>query len=265
MLKLGEQSIAALHLGDTKIVKAYLGEEVVFEAQKESLLPDGYTEIEYVALPDNTRVTNKSYVPFINVPALSTAVSIELKMYTPAVSTSNVMHVAAAYGSYSNPKTNACAIGFGRSILGDSGGVLCYHGDAGSSTYNKVVVTGTGEMTAVVKDDPTNKRITANGVSLSYSISSTYQKWVSKAHCLFTPGTGTNTGLGGCLQMSGKQNFRLYYVKYYDTAGNVVRNLVAAKSGYRVGFYDTIGKVFYTNGNTSTSSNKVEFVAGPDV
>ena len=85
MLKLGEQSIAALHLGDTKIVKAYLGEEVVFEAQKESLLPDGYTEIEYVALPDNTRVTNKSYVPFINVPALSTAVSIELKMYTLSI------------------------------------------------------------------------------------------------------------------------------------------------------------------------------------
>lgn len=48
MLKLGETGVSALYLGDTKIKKAYLGNELVFEEKKTSRLPEGYTELEYI-------------------------------------------------------------------------------------------------------------------------------------------------------------------------------------------------------------------------
>ena len=48
MLRLGEQEISGLHMGGSKINKAYLGESVVFGAEKPSRLPDGYTEVEYI-------------------------------------------------------------------------------------------------------------------------------------------------------------------------------------------------------------------------
>ncbi len=50
MLKIGAQDITGLYVGETKIEKAYLGEELVFSAEKKpSRLPEGYTEVEYIA------------------------------------------------------------------------------------------------------------------------------------------------------------------------------------------------------------------------
>ena len=56
MLKLGEAGVSALYLGDTKIKKAYLGSELVFEEKKANRLPEGYTEIKYI-YPADYRAT----------------------------------------------------------------------------------------------------------------------------------------------------------------------------------------------------------------
>lgn len=48
MLKLGGTNIKSMHLGGTEIKKAYLGNELVFEQEKPSRLPIGYTEVLYI-------------------------------------------------------------------------------------------------------------------------------------------------------------------------------------------------------------------------
>lgn len=51
MLKIGEHGAVGLYAGEAKIQKAYLGEELVFSAEKKpSRLPEGYTEIEYITI-----------------------------------------------------------------------------------------------------------------------------------------------------------------------------------------------------------------------
>lgn len=58
MLKIGAQNITGLYIGETKIEKAYVGEDLVFStAKKPSRLPEGYTEVEYIQNSDY-----KSYI-----------------------------------------------------------------------------------------------------------------------------------------------------------------------------------------------------------
>ena len=48
MISIREQKIAALYCGGTKIKRAYVGSSLVFESNKPSRLPKGYTEVEYI-------------------------------------------------------------------------------------------------------------------------------------------------------------------------------------------------------------------------
>lgn len=50
MLKLGEQNIKGMYLGDFGIKKAYLGNTLIFEITTPGL-PEGYTEVEYLIFP----------------------------------------------------------------------------------------------------------------------------------------------------------------------------------------------------------------------
>lgn len=56
MIKLGAQEIKELYLGGAKVERAYLGETVVFTADKPSRLPDGYTEVEYIQSDFDCRI-----------------------------------------------------------------------------------------------------------------------------------------------------------------------------------------------------------------
>lgn len=60
MLKLGNDKISGLYLGDAKIVKAYLGGELVFS--KASKLPAGYVELEYIE-STGTQYINTGFNP----------------------------------------------------------------------------------------------------------------------------------------------------------------------------------------------------------
>ena len=53
MLKTGVRQIAGLYAGETKITKAYWGEDLIFGVEKPSRLPEGYTELEYVEFNGN--------------------------------------------------------------------------------------------------------------------------------------------------------------------------------------------------------------------
>lgn len=60
-VKVGSAGMKSLYLGSQKIVKAYVGQELVHSENKPSRLPEGYTEVAYIQLgPDNTTLRNFS-------------------------------------------------------------------------------------------------------------------------------------------------------------------------------------------------------------
>lgn len=71
MLKLGENGISKLFLGETRILKAYLGNTLVYsEGDAPSILPEGYTRLEYIENPlgnsayFNTNVVTSTTINF---------------------------------------------------------------------------------------------------------------------------------------------------------------------------------------------------------
>lgn len=75
MIKLGTQKIKGIYLSGGKVERAYLGETVVFTADKPARLPDGYTEVEYIDFDGNARINvgiSKSW------PRYKTVVTLEL-------------------------------------------------------------------------------------------------------------------------------------------------------------------------------------------
>lgn len=64
MIKLGAQEIKELYLGGVKVERAYLGETVVFTADKPSRLPDGYTEVEYISFAKGGSINSGLYPYF---------------------------------------------------------------------------------------------------------------------------------------------------------------------------------------------------------
>lgn len=115
MLKIGAQDITGLYVGETKIEKAYLGEELVFSAEKKpSRLPEGYTEVKYISL-DNSVILYSA----LNFFTLTTRIIMNI---VPKESFSNDRCLFYSQGTGSYPaigrlSTTKCGLGYYTSSL----------------------------------------------------------------------------------------------------------------------------------------------------
>lgn len=96
MLKIGAQDITGLYVGETKIEKAYLGEELVFSAEKKpSRLPEGYTEVEYISLDNSVELYSA-----INMQTAVTRVVMDIVPRESLKSDRSIFYAASAPSNY---------------------------------------------------------------------------------------------------------------------------------------------------------------------
>ena len=219
----------------------------VFEASGSApagRLPAGYTEVEYV---QNGTSGTTSRMPYIQMPAKSTATKFSLKFSSGQTSSTSSATVYAVYGYSQKSGTSIYREG----ICVCSGKVRFRHQT--SFTNLADYVAGSNYE---IELDSTAKTITTNGTTISKTVG-TY--WRSSMNRLF--GEQQNN----LNDESQAKQTKVYSMKMWDTNGNLVLDFVPCidPSG-AIGMYDAVGEKFYGNSNTSTSSYNI-FIAGPAV
>ena len=216
----------------------------VFAAIPAGRLPAGYTEVEYV---QNGTSGTTSRMPYIQMPAKSTATKFSLKFSSGQTSSTSSATVYAVYGYGQKSGTSIYREG----ICVCSGKVRFRHQT--SFTNLADYVAGSNYE---IELDSTAKTITTNGTTISKTVG-TY--WRSSMNRLF--GEQQNN----LNDESQAKQTKVYSLKMWDTNGNLVLDFVPCidPSG-AIGMYDAVGGKFYGNSNTSTSSYNI-FIAGPAV
>ena len=215
-----------------------------FAAIPAGRLPAGYTEVEYV---QNGTSGTTSRMPYIQMPAKSTATKFSLKFSSGQTSSTSSATVYAVYGYGQKSGTSIYREG----ICVCSGKVRFRHQT--SFTNLADYVAGSNYE---IELDSTAKTITTNGTTISKTVG-TY--WRSSMNRLF--GEQQNN----LNDESQAKQTKVYSLKMWDTNGNLVLDFVPCidPSG-AIGMYDAVGEKFYGNSNTSTSSYNI-FIAGPAV
>lgn len=225
MLKLGELKISGMFVGDTKIKKAFLGTELVYEGAKPSRLPKGYTEVEYIDIQGNVGISLGETVN----PATFRLV-MDLEAY-PRVNTAEYIFNGGSY--YSTTPSNPRYMWIYRS--GTS--TLKYRIGYGSSETSIALEFPDGERT-LLDLDWANEQITIQGITRTIVNSS----FTSKTAILFS---GSNPALP-C---------KLYSAKIYKS-GVLQKELVPCieDSSETAGLYDLGSNVFRkSSGGTVTA------------
>lgn len=221
----------------------------VFEEIPTGGLPAGYTAVEYI---QNGTSSTRSYMPYIKMPDRKTAVKFEIKFSTQQAAPTTDTKYYAVYG-YNTVSSTGTVVRNANVFM--HSGKVCWQ--SGITTIN-VVDYSAGVIYDAVFDKDT-KTIVINGTSKTATIGT---NWRTANNYLFgANNTSTNT--------KANENFaketRVYLLKMWDADGNLVLDFVPCIDPAGViGMYDTVGGVFYKNGNTSTNAAN-KFTAGPAV
>ena len=253
MIKVGTTEVTNIHLAGWEVQRAYVGGDLVFQAQKPSRLPAGYTEVEWI---QNGESTNGNYIPFIyNLPAHTGAKKFQIKFESLHPGTYNSysgLNCVYARNLSTTSQTNVYFVGFYNYTI------VFQRGSNNSRT--KTVDSKNGGIFDVTIDSIA-KTVTVNGQT--FDTGSTNAFYASKGCGIFYPGNGsTSISQTGCYPV---YKTRIYTVKMWDEAGVLLFELVPCISPSGIlGFYDTVGEIFYKNMNTNTNSAN-KFLAGPAV
>lgn len=243
MLKLGTQSIAALHLGGEQIPKAYLGEAVVFgtgAGPGQSRLPEGYTEVEYIESSGGARIDT------LQKPATTLKVAMDVEPLSENQSSESQHFLAAPSVSNGNYTYTAYVVW----LKGVHGGIGRWS-SAGSGpiyTTDKIITNdGTPRRMRIEVNWP-NKTIAVNEDSASYTTNNVYSTFQNL--CLLSISKTATSGL---------LDARLYSCQMY-ISDEAIRNFVPCTDPTgAVGLYDLVEGKFYGNAGTGA------FIAGPVV
>lgn len=242
MLKLGETGISALRLGGTEIKKAYLGSDLVFEGEKTSRLPEGYTEVEYIYPADyratiNTKFSLKNYNVEVVIEYAS-IVNSSYKIFDARNVSSGKYYVVQV--SCSKVRPGFLKTANGNTAFSDYGGV------------SPAITPETGKKYAITythSDEAGGAKIDIDGSSANIESYST------------APSPTGNVILGGG-QSSLAMYIRYYSFRIFYGDGSIVfRDLVPCidPSG-AVGMYDLAYRSFY-----GPASASYKWLAGPAV
>lgn len=199
-------------------------------SQATSILPDGYTQVDYIE-SDGSKFINTGYS------LQSNQLEIKTKVYIPTLPVSE-QDIASNQDNSTN-----------RFVLGINQSYMFGYSRSGSSSDTNVVtanLTAPNIFEIQMNYDYANsiKSLTVNGVTTT----ATQNKAISPSNNairLLANADGGGTSFKG----------RLYYLSITDN-GILVRNFIPCyrNSDNEVGMYDTINGVFYKNGNSNTSS-----------
>lgn len=220
MIKLGEQEIKELYLGGVKVERAYLGETVVFTADKPSRLPDGYTEVEYISFSKGGSINSGLYPHF-------SAGRYVFDAEFGAFSVASYVLSSASNTTVSPSKH------FGVCLQNTT--QIMYKYNYGTGTYANVETTK-GRL--LIDWDFPNGELRFGGTTISTTpISGT----TSKAVCFYVPATGG----------------KMYSAQIY-TSGVIKRDFVPCiNPSDIVGMYDTVNGKFYTPTQTAAAGPAV--------
>ena len=78
MIKVGTTEVTNMHLAGWEVQRAYVGGDLVFQAQKPSRLPAGYTEVEWIQastvasyIDTKKGVNNSDFIVKFQIPEVS--------------------------------------------------------------------------------------------------------------------------------------------------------------------------------------------------
>lgn len=235
MLKLGTQNIAALHLGEEQIKKAYLGETVVFVEGKLSRLPEGYTEVEYV------ESSGLAYIDTLINPTNTTDLIVDVEPLS-AVSSSAETHDIA--GCAVTPPGISAAVYF--LIRWEK---YCATGGIGLSASFKNAENNGAPRRMKLRLDANTLLFWEDEKSVktsSYSSTELYLEYLPSIKIF--PATSTVS----C-------PMRLYSIQIYNGSDLSFEGVPCTDPTGAVGLYDLVEGEFYGNAGTG------EFTAGPAV
>ena len=217
----------------------------VFAAIPAGRLPSGYTEVEYV---QNGTSGMTSRMPYIQMPAKSSATKFAIKFSSGQTSAASGTTVYAVYGYSTGSGSSISRYGIALTI-----GKVRYRHGSGTAFSN--LTDYTANAVYEIELDSVAKTVTTNGEVKSKSVGT---MWRTANNRLF----GLQSSVS---DESQAKTTKVYSVKMWDTNGNLVLDFVPCidPSG-AIGMYDVVGGVFYGNSNTSTSSYNI-FIAGPAV
>lgn len=237
MINLGSDSISNIMIGNTQVQKMYLGTTLIWEysSSVESRLPDGYTELEYIA----STKTGGQYID-LNIllyDILNKNYDIALKFNIIGQGLNNSTNAAIfACQDPANPWPGT----FIRKNATNNNIVGRYIG----GTAKDNTIGQTNNIIELPVQTPPNKNVT------NLSNSGKTHSYGTSLFCVF--GDTNNTA-------KDFTEAKLYYFKLF-VEGTLVRDMVPCKnSSDVVGLYDLVNDVFYT------SPNGALFVAGPEI
>ena len=216
-----------------------------FAAIPAGRLPAGYTEVEYV---QNGTSGMTSRMPYIQMPAKSSATKFAIKFSSGQTSAASGTTVYAVYGYSTGSGSSISRYGIALTI-----GKVRYRHGSGTAFSN--LTDYTANAVYEIELDSVAKTVTTNGEVKSKSVGT---MWRTANNRLF----GLQSSVS---DESQAKTTKVYSVKMWDTNGNLVLDFVPCidPSG-AIGMYDAVGGKFYGNSNTSTSSYNI-FIAGPAV
>lgn len=239
MLKAGNTAIGSVYVGDTKIQKAYLGNYLVYNRNRISRLPEGYTEVKYIQSGSGQ---------FLNTGVSSSAV-YRVEMDVEPLTTSS-----------------GCFFGMSAKVGTSRRVISCEKNGTASVIFKLPVTSGSGQYT--ISKNTSNRRIkiTADYKNREFTIDGTTLKFTENwyqtgynLYLLYAP--ASNSGASAIAAL----NAKLYSCKLYDTNDELLRDFVPCinpsgipgvitltDTGTQSPFY------YYKSGTTT-------FIAGPAV
>lgn len=234
MIKIGTIEANDIIIGGTdQVQKAYLGTTLIWQ-RSSSRLPEGYTELEYIA-------STSSGGQYIDLNIL--LYDVLDKPYDIAIKFNLI-------GNGSDNNFQATIFGCQENVSPWPGTFIRRNGNTnvqgryigGSAKDNTIGYLG--NIIELTEKTPPNKNV------YNYNNSGKVHSWGTSLFCAFADANGTPMRLAEA---------KIYYFKLF-VSGTLVRDLVPCKNSNNVvGMYDLVNNTFYT------SPNNVAFVGGNEV
>ena len=239
MLKLGDSQICPVFLGESKIMKAFLGGRLVYEAKNPSGLPDGYTKVEYIQSDGNAYIQtdisteSSAFKTVMDVEPTTSAAGYFFGV-SKQVYLNGALHFYYFYAK--KEKASDCRVRFGLDLQ------LIGHVDVDVS--NKRTLITLDKLNSVGKvDDLESEKFKATRSYETLSLLS-YK----------------SMDRDGTVKYLSPLAAKLYSCKCFGDGEDVLGDFIPCLNPSGVaGLYDQVGKTFYKSNGTKN------FTAGPAV
>lgn len=222
MLKTGSQNITGLYIGGTKIEKAYLGEALIFGAEKPSRLPEGYTEIEYIQI---SGTNSNAHVPLLSAVKIQTS---RVLLDVEPLEYSSTYHNNCLFLSFYSSGTGTTTVKY--SFISRISESKCEMRIV--SQFYQSGITLLSNIRTLIDINMAGRTIKFGSESYPFSFSSSYTRY-------FPLNVGTPSGYS-----SYNADAKWYSVKVYSSDVLEHDYVPAINADGKIGFYDIVANVF---------------------